>query len=193
LSKNEIRNHIRQQRRNQSPSIIQRKSKAIWELLSSLQEFNRAGTIAFYVSIAREGEVDTIPMIEESLALGKRICVPKVVESFGLRFFEIRSMKDLNRGSFGILEPAGVSKILPQAIDLVIVPGIAFDKSGNRLGFGKGYYDKFLSKLKGEKPIIALAFDFQIIDGIPSSKNDVRVHKIITETRIIRCLEHKKP
>lgn len=193
MSKNEIRNHIRQQRRNQSPSIIQRKSKAIWESLSSLQEFNRAGTIAFYVPIAREGEVDTIPMIEESLSLDKRICVPRVAKNFGLEFFEIRSMKDLNEGNFGILEPAGGSKILPQAIDMVIVPGIAFDKSGNRVGFGKGYYDKFLSKMEDETQIIALAFDFQIIDGIPSSKNDVRVHKIITEIRIIECLEHKKP
>ncbi|MBI2126906.1 MAG: 5-formyltetrahydrofolate cyclo-ligase [Thaumarchaeota archaeon] len=193
MSKNEIRNHIRQQRRNQSPSIIQRKSKAIWESLSSIQEFNRAGTIAFYVSIAREGEVDTTTMIEESLSLGKRICVPKVVKNNALRFIEIRSMKDLNKGSFGILEPAGGSRILPQAIDLVIVPGVAFDKSGNRLGFGKGYYDKFLSKLEDGTPIIALAFDFQIVDGIPSSKNDVKVHKIITETSIIECLKHKEP
>lgn len=193
MSKNEIRNHIRQQRRNQSPSIIQRKSKAIWESLSSLQEFNRAGTIAFYVSVAREGEVDTIPMIEESLALGKRTCIPRVARNFGLEFFEIRSMKDLNKGNFGILEPTGGSKILPQAIDMVIVPGIAFDKSGNRVGFGKGYYDKFLSKMEDETQIIALAFDFQIIDGITPSKNDVRVHKIITEIRIIECLEHKKP
>ena len=193
MSKNEIRNHIRQQRRNQSPSIIQRKSKAIWVSLSSIQEFNRADTIAFYVSIAREGEVDTTTMIEESLSLGKRICIPKVVKNNALRFIEIRSMKDLNKGSFGILEPAGGSRILPQAIDLVIVPGVAFDKSGNRLGFGKGYYDKFLSKLEDGTPIIALAFDFQIVDSIPSSKNDVRVHKIITETRIIECLKHKEP
>jgi len=193
LSKNEIRNHIRQQRRNQSPSIIQRKSKAIWESLSSIQEFNRADTIAFYVSIAREREVDTTTMIEESLSLGKRICIPKVVKNNALRFIEIRSMKDLNKGSFGILEPAGGSRILPQAIDLVIVPGVAFDKSGNRLGFGKGYYDKFLSKLEDGTPIIALAFDFQIVDSIPSSKNDVRVHKIITETRIVECLKHKEP
>ena len=193
MSKNEIRNHIRQQRRNQSPSIIQRKSKAIWESLSSIQEFNRAGTIAFYVSIAREGEVDTTTMIEESLSLGKRICIPKVVKNNALRFIEIRSIKDLNKGSFWILEPAGGSRILPQAIDLVIVPGVAFDKSGNRLGFGKGYYDKFLSKLEDGTPIIALAFDFQIVDSIPSSKNDVRVHKIIAETRIVECLKHKEP
>ena len=193
MSKNEIRNHIRQQRRNQSPSIIQRKSKAIWVSLSSIQEFNRADTIAFYVSIAREREVDTTTMIEESLSLGKRICIPKVVKNNALRFIEIRSMKDLNKGSFGILEPAGGSRILPQAIDLVIVPGVAFDKSGNRLGFGKGYYDKFLSKLEDGTPIIALAFDFQIVDGISSSKNDVKVHKIITETRIIECLKHKEP
>ena len=192
MSKAEIRNHIREKRRNQGLSLIKRKSKVIWESLSSLREFDRASTIAFYVSIAREGEVYTIPMIEASLLLGKSICVPKVVENSGLKFFEIRSMKALNKGSFGILEPARGSEILPKAIDLVIVPGVAFDKSGNRLGLGKGYYDRFLSKLENGTPIIALAFDFQIVHSIPPSMNDVKVHKIMTETKIIECSKQKE-
>lgn len=187
LPRSNMRNRVRKIRRDQPSIIIKNKSKAIWSFLSSLQEYRTATTIGFYVAIEKEGEVDTIPMIEASFSLGKKICVPKIVND-KMSFFEIRNTaSDLREGSLGILEPVGHSKILPKNIDLMIVPGIAFDSKGNRLGFGRGYYDRFLAELRNKTPIIAPAFDFQVVDRIPSSKKDVKVHRIVTETRIIDC------
>jgi len=184
LSKSEIRNLVRELRRKQSPASIIRKSRAIWKSLSSLPEYRRARTIAFYASIAKEGEVATAYMIEGSLAQKKKLCLPKVVDD-RLEFFDIKNVEDLDEGAFGILEPTG-EKVEPEQIELIILPGIAFDVSGNRIGFGRGYYDRFLKKARNTS-IVALAFDFQIVDKIPSAESDVRVSKIVTESRIIDC------
>ena len=190
MSKREVREQIRRLRKEQSPAVAKQKSLAIWNRLISLPEY-RHETIAFYVSIAREREVDTIPMISASVLQRKKVCVPKVVAD-GLKFFEINRIEyDLQVGSFGVLEPIGNKEILPTEIELVIVPGVAFDEDGNRLGFGRGYYDRFLTRLRNRTPIIALAFDLQVIDKVPSTIGDAKVHKIITESRIINCLKDK--
>ena len=190
MSKSAIRNRIKKMRRKQDPSTIIKKSSAIWKFLLSLPEYRRAKTIAFYASIEKEGEVATLEMIEDSLTQNKKVCLPKVVAD-RLKFFDVKSVKELKEGAFGILEPIG-DKIKPEQIDMVVLPGIAFDATGNRIGFGRGYYDRFLKKVKNVSRI-ALAFDFQIVDKIPSTKPDVRVHKIITESRIIDCSKDNKP
>jgi 5-formyltetrahydrofolate cyclo-ligase len=184
LSKSEIRSFVRGLRRKQDSYSITKKSRVIWESLSSSPEYRRARTIAFYASIAKEGEVATSDMIEGSLAQKKKVCLPKVVGD-RLEFFDVKTFRDLNEGAFGILEPAG-EKVEPEQIDLIVLPGIAFDVFGNRIGFGRGYYDRFLKKVKNASKV-ALAFDFQIVDKIPSTKPDVRVHKIVTESRVINC------
>ena len=190
MSKSEIRSLIRELRRKQDSSTIVQKSRAIWKFLLSLPEYRRAATIAFYASIEKEGEVATLEMIEDSLKQNKVVCLPKIVAD-SLEFFNVKSVEELKMGAFGILEPIG-DKIKLEQIDMIVLPGLAFDATGNRIGFGRGYYDKFLKKV-GSAARIALAFDFQIVDKIPSTESDVRVHKIITESRIIDCFRNKKP
>jgi 5-formyltetrahydrofolate cyclo-ligase len=103
-----------------------------------------------------------------------------------LTLSHLKSWEELSLGSYGILEPRTekIRKTNVEDIDLIIVPGVAFDEKGNRLGHGKGFYDRLLKKTKAT--VIGLAFEFQILENIPTDKNDVPVDMIITEKRIIR-------
>ncbi len=118
-------------------------------------------------------------MINESLK-GKRVCVPSVEEG-NITASIIRDVKELNKkNKYGILEPSELRKIDKKDIDLVIVPGIVFDKQNHRIGYGKGYYDNFLKDFKGKT--IGLAFKMQILEIIPKDEWDVRLDRVISES-----------
>ncbi len=152
----------------------------------SLPEYRKAKIILFYVSI--KGEVRTEKMISESLEKGKRILVPFAdLKNKRLLISEINDLDDLSPGSFGIPEPKSPREFPLEGIDLVVIPGIAFDRKGNRVGYGMGFYDRFLKTLRKGTPLIALAYDLQIVRKIPTDGKDVRVNKIITEKEIIEC------
>ncbi len=155
-----------------------KKSDEIWQRLSSLPEFEEAPVILFYVSFG--SEVHTHKMIRSSLE-SKKIALP-VVNGENLILSELRDWKELSTGSYGILEPREIRKV--DSVDLAIVPGMAFDLNGHRIGYGKGYYDRLLNKMYAQK--IGLTFECQLVDSIPSSAHDVAVDAIITENRIIR-------
>ncbi len=131
-------------------------------------------------------------MIRKTLKTGRRVLVPLVdVRLNSLLISELTDYDDdLEVGTFGVLEPKLKSRrIVPsREVDLILVPGVAFDMHGHWLGYGKGYYDKFLSGLSGNEShvvFIGLAFDFQVLETIPHGWNDVPLHKIVTEKRII--------
>ena len=152
----------------------------------SLPEFKKAKIILFYVSI--KGEVRTEKMISESLEKGKRTLVPFTnLKKKTLLISEINDLDDLSPGAFGIPEPKNPKEFALEKTDLVIIPGIAFDRKGNRAGYGVGFYDRLLKNLKPHVPLIALAYDLQIVSEIPTDGKDVRVHKILTEKEIIEC------
>jgi 5-formyltetrahydrofolate cyclo-ligase len=159
----------------------------IKEKLFSLHEFNSAKTILFYASF--RSEVETLSMIRESLKIGKRIVLPKVdKKKHGLKLYEIKDINELSQGYMGILEPFLPDKRLIDLdeISLIITPGASFDYSGNRLGYGGGYYDIMLSERKKNIPVIGLAYEEQVVDTIPSEKHDVKVNMIVTDKRVIR-------
>jgi len=129
-------------------------------------------------------------MIQESLAAGKRVVVPKVNEKdHTLSLSLLSKWSDLSPCSYNILEPRPecLSEVVVESIDLMILPGVVFDEKGNRIGHGLGYYDRLLRKEK-KASVIALAFECQMVQNIPVEKHDMRVEKIITEDRIINCL-----
>jgi 5-formyltetrahydrofolate cyclo-ligase len=171
-----------------STDQISRMSSRVKDLLLKLPEFKSASLIMFYVSF--RSEVETLKMIEEALSLGKRIVVPATnLVQKELEAFPIKDLKDLEPGAYGILEPKKQLKpALLEKLELAIVPGCVFDLKGFRLGYGKGYYDKFLQKVRPGVPSVGLAFELQIVSEIPNIEAyDIPVDKIVTEKRVIFC------
>lgn len=171
-------------------NIKEEKDTAIRQGIIRLPEFTDAKTIFFYASF--RSEADTIEMIKISLSQGKQVILPKVdKENKKLKLYEIKDMNELAKGYMGILEPSVSEERLTglDDIDLVIIPGGAFDVSGNRLGYGAGFYDRLLAGMKKKIPIIAPAYEEQIVDNIPSEPHDVKVNKIVTERRVISAIK----
>jgi 5-formyltetrahydrofolate cyclo-ligase len=184
--KKAIRKRILEERDEIFPHLKMSKDMLIKKRLFSLDEYINAQTILFYASF--RSEVDTFTMIKGSLHMGKKVVLPRVdKEKHVLRLYEIKDITELTAGYMGIPEPSLLDGRLVnlESIDLVVIPGVAFDYSGNRLGYGAGYYDILLSK-KQKIPIVALAYEEQIIDSIPSEKHDVKVDKIVTDKRVIK-------
>lgn len=188
VTKEGLREEIKKSREKLSREGVEGKSKLIKEKLFSLPEFQFARTVAFYVALKKSNEVETEEMIKESLKLGKRVLVPvtDLVED-KIVFSEIKNFDDLVPGPFDILEPMPeVRKIFStEAIMLIVIPGVAFDLHGHRIGYGLGFYDKFLSKLTKHVTKVGLAFELQIVENLPKEDHDIRLDKIITEDRII--------
>ncbi len=165
-------------------------SDRIIERVYNLPEFNAAGSILIYLDI--KSEVRTRPYLTELLSLGKVIVVPFITKQ-GLELFHLEDLGELEDGAFGVLEPAlelrkDDSKIvLPAEIDIALIPGVAFDKNGSRLGYGKGYYDRLLLELKPECLMIGLAFECQIFPSVPQEEHDISIDKIVTESQIYDC------
>ena len=178
-TKTEIRRSILERLKKQSPKARLAKSRIIEKRLFQRKEFQRAKTVMFYMSLPEE--VNTRRMIRRTLSLGKRVFLPRL-EQNAVRPVAIRDpKKDVVPGRFGILEPKKDRR--PAAvgeIDLVIVPGVAFDSKGNRLGRGGGYYDRFLRRLKGRIPMIGLAFRLQKFHTLPTSSRDIPVTTLIS-------------
>jgi len=184
--KNFIRRKILSVRENHKEEERAEKDQRIKEKLFSLPEFEKAKCVLFYVSI--KGEVRTYDMISDTLEKGKRVLVPLAdLKKKDLLISEINDLDELSPGAFGIPEPKDPREFPLEKIDLVVIPGIAFDRKGNRVGYGMGFYDRFLKKLRKRTPLIALAYDFQIVSKIPADDHDIRVHKIVTEKEVIEC------
>jgi len=187
MIKEKLRAELLTRRRKLKKHIVLEKSKKIEQKLFSTNEFKQAFTIMFYVSY--DNEVFTHEMIKKCLKENKKIVLPVVnKEKNNLILSELISWHDLENGAYNILEIRKdcIIEIATDKIDLIIVPGVGFDLKGNRIGHGKGYYDKLLKKSKAKK--IGLAFEWQILDKIPIETHDIPLKKIITEKRIINCL-----
>lgn len=187
MEKKELRKQIITERNQLTDEEIATKSATIAEKLCQLPAFNQAETIMYFVSFG--SEVDTRPMVEETIRRGKTALAPKAVpqsrELIPSKILDWES--DLVPGYYNIPEPrAGALRpYAPEQIDLLIVPGVAFDLKGNRLGYGGGYYDRFFSLLKPGTPLVALVFDLQIVPEVPVDEWDRPVDCVITEKRLI--------
>ena len=183
--KEKLRKEIKEKRRKHSKEENRKKSKETKERLFGLKEYRDAKTILFYVSY--NGEVFTHEMIRQALN-NKKVVVPiSNKEDYSLSLSKLKSWDDLELSSYDILEPKKdcVKEVSINDIDLIIVPGVGFDLKGNRIGHGKGYYDRLLSEAKATT--IGLAFEFQIVEKIPIDEHDKPVNLIVTEDRIIVC------
>jgi len=138
-----------------------------------------AGCRKLFSYVSFRNEADTTAIIQAAFVSGKRVAVPRV-NGKEMDFFEIQSMEELQTGSFGILEPKESAKmVFPEEGDLMLVPGAAFDPEGNRIGYGGGYYDRYLAKYP-ELYTIGLAYDFQMLEDLPSEEFDLKLKEVIS-------------
>jgi 5-formyltetrahydrofolate cyclo-ligase len=189
-SKKELRKSVLDLRKSLSPEKVRVDSQKIFNKLCSIESFLAGNIIMSYVSFGNE--VSTLDFIARCLSVGKRICVPLITRgSDGKKTMipsEIFSIEDdLAPGTMGILEPVEgrIRKLEPEEIDLVIVPGIIFSTDRYRIGYGGGYYDRFLPALRNDCLKAGVAFEFQIRDRVPVESHDIPVDMVITEDRII--------
>lgn len=181
--KNFIRKKILNLLRSQKAEDRFKKSRKILKKLFATRKVKQARTILFYASF--DGEVETFEMIKQAQRLGKKIALPVILKDQKRIVPALieNPQEDLRIGHYGIKEPKDVCMrfVGLEQIDLILVPGVAFDKKNNRLGRGQGYYDRFLSAVPASIPAFGLAFDFQIVDGLPRpQKHDVKVSRVIT-------------
>ncbi len=188
MNKKLIRKQILKQRQSMSKNDVISKSIKIIDTLIKLDFYKLSEVIMTYVNF--RNEVITKDLIVKSLET-KRIIIPKTIpQTKNLILSELKDYEnDLDIGMYGILEPKKefIRPVFHNIIDLIIVPGAAFDVKGNRVGYGGGYYDRFFENLNKSIPKIALAFDFQIINEISTDEYDVKMDYIITEDKIIKC------
>ena len=179
--KSEIKKPILEKRDSLSEQEIMEKSGKIEEKLFNFNQYKNAKMVMFYVSF--KSEVCTHEMIKNSLK-SKKIIVPKIL-SHEIEPSLIIDFDSMISGKFGILEPIELMRVPYKNIDIVIVPATVFDLSGHRIGYGHGYYDKFLKKIKAVK--VGLCFDFQIVEKLPREEHDIPVDLIVTEEKVVDC------
>lgn len=184
-TKNDIRPTMGQKRQALSSDEAQRRSDAVFRRLIKSDVYQKARCMACYVSV--KNEVDTHRLIRTALKHGKGVGVPVTDHPHHMAFQAIPSLDVLKPVRLGLLEPPKdpSAVIPPRDLDLVLIPGLAFDRQGNRIGYGGGYFDRFLSTTPAPKA--ALAYDFQILDRIPTDTHDIRLNFIFTESGMIVC------
>ncbi|MGE0755592.1 MAG: 5-formyltetrahydrofolate cyclo-ligase [Pirellulaceae bacterium] len=164
-------------------------SRRIVAQFMQLPEYQAARTVLFYVDV--RAEVRTRHDLAGALTTGKRIVVPYCVDG-ELELFHLENMDELEIGMYRILEPrpdlrsVGSKRVSIDKLDLIMVPGVAFDRRGARTGHGKGYYDKLLEHARPDTPLVALAFECQLFDEIPMASHDVFMDLVITEMSVYR-------
>lgn len=189
--KHALRREMRAKREQLTPDFVERAAHAALVNLQSTLEWQRAERVALFAAFA--GEIPTYPVFLEARRAGKRVSFPRMETasdgSSPLSFVEIENWDDLHVGRWGVLEPS--TQLRAHELDpstLVLVPGLAFDRQGHRLGMGKGYYDRTLAALA--LPLrFGFAFEFQLVAEVPSDSMDQKVVAIVTERAVHRVCE----
>lgn len=181
--KNELRKKYLEIRKEKDESVLKKASEKIIENLESIDEFQKSETVMVYVSY--RNEVETHSLIKKLLEAKKRVCVPLCEENCNMTAREIKDFSELVRGSYGILEPKESAYIVPKSeIDFVVVPGCVFSRTGHRIGYGKGYYDRFLEEMNAKTA--GLSYGFSLLDEVPCEKTDVPLDFVVTEREIVK-------
>lgn len=163
------------------------RSRAIQTRALQLPAYAASRSVALYSPA--QNEVDTEEILKNALIEGRKVFYPRTSAGGAGQFIRAASGDDLRAGPYGILEPTGTERLSDaDRQDLVVfVPGVAFDAAGNRLGRGKGWYDRILASLDDKATLVALSYDFQVVEKVPTEAWDRKVHYIVTETRLIDC------
>lgn len=175
MDKQELRRYIRQRKRAMTEQEIGEKSEKLCRMLTQSDAFLRARTVYGYLPYNQE--VRILPALEEALRQGKRVAVPKVYGE-EMRFLYLDDLTRVETGYAGIPEPVADEPVAEDKTALVLMPGLAFDPKGNRMGYGGGFYDRFLRR-EPTHPTIALCYDFQMVESIPTQDHDIPVDTVL--------------
>jgi 5-formyltetrahydrofolate cyclo-ligase len=182
-----IRRSVRAVRRGLSEAERLARSRCIWERVIALSCYQHARMVLGYMAF--DHEVLTDGLMQQAMASGKQIVLPMVqADREGMTLYAIEDLEhDVASGYHGILEPQPqrTRAVVPETLELALIPGVAFDLRGGRLGFGAGFYDRLLSRLPRDIPMVGLAFDFQVIPRLPSQPHDIMLDAIVTERCVI--------
>lgn len=175
MDKKALRSQIRQQKRSMTPEDIESRSRVLTELFLQTPQYRDAECIYGYLPYNQE--VLTWELLTKAMADGKRIAVPKV---FGdeMRFLYITDFSQAAKGYCGIPEPVADEPVAREPDALVLMPGLAFDRQGGRIGYGGGFYDRFLDE-EPEHPTVALCYDFQMVEEVPTEEFDKKVDLVL--------------
>ena len=181
MPKRSIRQKLLKQRRSLDGDACLQYSHQVQQKLLATEHYRQAKVIALYAPI--HNEVLTNDLFDAALQDNKRVCFPRVEQNM-LQFLQVDEESQLAPGAFGVDEPTGTKMVPIDEIDLVVVPGVAFDRSGYRLGYGQGYYDRAVGS--ADNAVLAgLAFDFQIVDELPTEEHDVRLDLLVTGSGVL--------
>jgi 5-formyltetrahydrofolate cyclo-ligase len=191
MPKKALRRDLLARRRDMDQTAWHIASESAQQRLSELELFHQAACIALYSPIQQE--VDTELLFATARSAGKRVLYPLVCDN-NLQFREVTEAGQRTAGAFGILEPCRLGEDHSlEAVDLIVVPGVAFDLQGHRIGFGKGYYDRCLSQLPKHGTLVGLCHDFQLLEQIPAEGHDIRMEYIVTDKRIVQVVTGTMP
>ena len=175
MNKKELRSCIRQQKRAMTTTQIEEKSRILGQLFVQSKLYQQAKTIYGYLPYNQE--VRTVPMLQKALEDGKRVAVPKVYGD-EMRFIYLTDLTAVETGYAGIPEPIADDPVADDPTALVLMPGLAFDPAGHRIGYGGGFYDKFLQQ-EPEHPTLALCYDFQMLTSLETEEHDIPVDSVL--------------
>ncbi len=182
MPKKSIREEILAKRKHLALDTCLARSLKAQESLVAMPEFIAASTVGLYSPI--HNEVFTEEIFRAARAGGRQVVYPRV-SGGSLEFVAVEDRTQLKRGAFGVLEPSGSEAVMSQALDLLVVPGVAFDLVGYRLGYGKGFYDRVLHGEKRPGLLVGLCFELQLVAELPFEAHDVKMDRIVTEDRIL--------
>ncbi len=175
MDKNALRQHIKALKRAMTQEQIQAASQRLGELFVQSQAYQNATTIYGYLPYNQE--VRTVPMLQKALEDGKKVAVPKCCGE-EMRFIYLEDLSQVEKGYCGIPEPIADGPVAQDPRALVLMPGLAFDKEGHRIGYGGGFYDKFLASEPGH-PTLALCYEFQMLDKLDTEAFDIPVDTVL--------------
>lgn len=186
--KRELRKILKALAAGLEPEYCRRADREILERIRSMEEYRKARTVFCYVGTERE--IDTMPVILDALGRGKRVGVPKCISRGIMEVYEITGPESLVPGSYGIQEPSESCPLMrPEEIDLALVPCMACTGDGYRLGYGGGYYDRYLGRIKGMRA--ALCRGRLMRETVPAEEHDIRMDAVISEDGIFRDADRK--
>ncbi len=188
MDQDEMRRQAKLARQGIDARLRETAAIAVAMRLQVLPAFATARMILGYVGI--KNEMDSWPLLRRAWALAKIVALPRVEKSSKkISFWRVEGSQDLEEGPFGILQPKAIESRLvkPRLADLILVPGLLFDRAGGRIGWGHGYYDRYLADEGKDAVSIGVAFDIQVMDRLPQASHDRSVDWLLTESQAVDC------